>query len=67
LEISSVLAISIRPTRRPPAARDPRVPRCELILQGRKRIEYRTQNVTKMLGKRFWINASKGKGQGFVF
>jgi len=36
-----------------------RQPYVELILQGRKRIEYRTMNVKKMLGERFYLYASK--------
>jgi hypothetical protein len=36
-----------------------RQPYVELILQGRKRIEYRTMNVTKMLGERFYIYAAR--------
>jgi hypothetical protein len=41
-----------------------RQPYAELILQGRKRIEYRTTNVTRMLRQRFYIYASKGSGLG---
>ena len=36
-----------------------RQPYVELILQGRKRIEYRTRNVKKMLGERFYIYAAR--------
>jgi ASC-1-like (ASCH) protein len=36
-----------------------REPYVELILQGRKRIEYRTMNVKKMLGERSYLDASK--------
>ena len=36
-----------------------RQPYAELILQGRKRIEYRTMNVKKMLGERFYLYAWK--------
>jgi hypothetical protein len=43
-----VLALSIRQ------------PYAELILRGRKRIEYRTMNVTKMLGERFYLYAALG-------
>jgi hypothetical protein len=42
-----VLALSIRQ------------PYVELILQGRKRIEYRTMNVKTMLGERFCLYASR--------
>jgi hypothetical protein len=35
-----------------------RQPYVELILQGRKRIEYRTMNVKKMLGERFYLYAA---------
>jgi ASCH domain len=36
-----------------------RQPYAELILQGRKRIEYRTSNVRTMLGKPFYIYAAR--------
>ena len=36
-----------------------RQPYAELILRGRKRIEYRTMNVKKMLGERFYLYAAR--------
>ena len=38
-----------------------RQPFAELILAGRKTVEYRTRP-TRVIGERFWIYASKGRG-----